>query len=198
MSAIRTINNVEYPVAGTWTAVPGHSELDFIVRHMGLSKVRGRFSRINVVAGITEDLVSSTLDVTIDMASIQTGEPDRDKHLQSNDFFDVQEYPVARFRSQGIDLSGRKATAEGELTIREVTRPVTLNIEYLGHGVAPDLHSSVRTFFTASATINREDWALTWNRLLETGGLLISKEVRLEVEVELELELGRPINDWSL
>ena len=183
MSDAPRVNAVELPVAGVWIAIPGHADLHFVVRHMGLSKVRGRFSRLQVAATIDEDPARSSLEVIIDMTSVETGEPSRDKHLQSADFFDVASFPVATYRSTGLRLSGQNAVVLGQLTIRDITQPVNLDVTYLGH--ATDPAGKVRSLFSASTSVNREDWNLTWNRVLDSGGLLISKEVKLEVEIEL-------------
>jgi polyisoprenoid-binding protein YceI len=183
VSGVRQVNNVELPAAGVWTAIPGHADLHFVVRHMGLSKVRGRFSRLDVAVTIDEDPARSSLELTVDMTSVETGEPSRDKHLQSADFFDVANFPVATYRSTGLQLSGQNAVVAGQLTIRDITQTVRLDVTYLGH--ATDPAGKVRALFSASTTVNREDWKLSWNRVLDTGGLMISKEVKLEVEIEL-------------
>ncbi len=183
MFATRQINGVELPSAGVWTIDPGHAEVGFIGRHFGLTKVRGRFTGVKGAVVIGDDIAVSVVEVTIDMATVSSGDQSRDDHLSSADFFGVVDHPTATFRSTAVVATGVKGTIEGGLTIKGITRPVTLDVEYLGH--ATDPWGGERTVFSASAMINREDWGLTWNMLLEAGGLLVSKEIRLEIEVEL-------------
>jgi polyisoprenoid-binding protein YceI len=182
-SAVRTVNGVEVPAAGVWRVDPGHAEVGFVGRHFGLTKVRGRFVKVDGDVTITDDLTASSVTVTIDMASVSSGDEARDDHLRSPDFFDVANHPTATFRSTALTLHGTSATMAGELTIKDVTRPVTIDVDYLGH--ARDPWQNDRAVFSASAKINREDWGLTWNMVLDAGGLLVSKEIRLEIEVEL-------------
>lgn len=182
-TATRTIDGVELPAAGTWTIDPGHAEVAFVGRHFGLTKVRGRFTGVEGAVDIAEDVVESTVEVTIEMATVDSGATDRDDHLRSADFFAVDEHPTATFRSTRLTIDGAAATMDGELTIKGVTRALTLEVEYLGH--ARDPWDNDRAVFRAATTINREDWGLTWNMVLDTGGLLVSKEIRLEVEAEL-------------
>lgn len=171
------------PSVGTWTIDPGHAEVGFVGRHFGLTKIRGRFTGVagEVVTG--EDASASRVDVTIDMATVDSGDRTRDDHLRSSDLFDVEHYPTATFRSTALEPAGPRATMTGELTIKGVGRPVVLDVEFLGQ--VRDPWGSERAIFSATGRINREDWGLTWNMLLETGGLLVSKEIALEIEVEL-------------
>lgn len=183
MSATRTLAGVEVPAAGTWKVDPGHAEVGFVGRHFGLTKVRGRFTGVDGTITIADDIGDSTVEVTIEMASVSSGDSTRDDHLRSADFFDVANHPTATFRSTGLTVSDANATVAGELTLKTTTRPITLDVEYLGHAVDPS--GNDRAVFSASATIDRHDWGLTWNMVLEAGGLLVSKEIRLEIEVEL-------------
>src|SRR4051794_39207421 len=187
MSATRQINGVELPSAGIWNIDPGHSEVGFVGRHFGLTKIRGRFTDVTGTVNIGNDIVLSEVVVTIEMASVGSGDQTRDDHLRSADFFDVERHPTATFRSTTVASAGVTGSIEGDLTIKGVTRPVTLDVEYLGY--AADPWGGERAVFSASAAINREDWGLTWNMLLEAGGLLVSKEIRLEIEVELVREV---------
>lgn len=180
---IRTVAGTELPAPGRWTIDPGHAEVGFVGRHFGLTKVRGRFTGVTGHADIGEDITDSTIIVTIDTASVSSGDDTRDDHLRSADLFDVEHYPQARFTSTGITVDGAIGTVTGNLTIKDVTRPVTLDVDYVGH--ARDPWGNDRAVFSASATINRADWGLTWNMLLDTGGLLVSKEIRIEIEIEL-------------
>jgi polyisoprenoid-binding protein YceI len=183
MSTAHVDEQTQLPAAGTWTIDPGHAEVGFIGRHFGLTKVRGRFTGVEGIVTIREPLDMSEVEVVIDMASVSSGNQTRDDHLRSDDFFDAANHPQATFRSTGVFATGAEARMTGELTIKGVTRPVTLDAEYLGH--ATDPWGAERAVFSASGTINREDWGLTWNMALEAGGLLVSKEIRLEIEVEL-------------
>ena len=182
-TALRIIDGIDVPAAGIWKIDPGHSDIAFVGRHFGLTKVRGRFTGVagDVVFG--ENLTQSTVTVEIDTTSVSSGDQSRDDHLRSGDFFDVEHHPTATFCSTGVMVEGASATLAGELTVKEITRPVTLAVEYLGH--ARDPWDNDRAVFTASGMINREDWGLTWNMLLEAGGLLVSKDIRLEIDVEL-------------
>ena len=183
MSTAPVVEQTQLPAAGTWTIDPGHAEVGFVGRHFGLTKVRGRFTEVDGTVTIREPLDMSEVHVVIDMASVSSGSQARDEHLRSDDFFDVANHPQAVFRSTGVVTQGAEARMPGELTIKGVTRPLTLDAEYLGH--ATDPWGAERAVFSASGTINREDWGLTWNMALEAGGLLVSKEIRLEIEVEL-------------
>jgi polyisoprenoid-binding protein YceI len=181
MSATRTLDGIDLPAPGVWEIDPGHADVAFIGRHLMLTKVRGRFINVSGAIAVAEDPTGSRLEVTIDMASVDSGDHARDHHLRSADFFDVENHPVARFRSTAITRTGTSGTITGDLTIKNVTRPVTLEVEYLGH--VRDPWGADRAAFSAHTTLNREDWGLTWNMILESGGLVVSKEIRLELEV---------------
>jgi polyisoprenoid-binding protein YceI len=182
MSATRTLDGIDLPAPGVWEVDPGHAEVAFIGRHFMLAKVRGRFTGVSGAIAVADDPTESRLEVTIDMASVDSGDRARDDHLRSADFFDVENHPVATFRSTAITRSGTSGTVTGDLAIKDVTRPVTLQVEYLGH--VRDPWGADRAVFSAHATLDREDWGLTWNMVLESGGLVVSKEIRLEIEVE--------------
>lgn len=183
MNAVRTIDETKVPATGTWRLDPGHADVGFVGRHLGLTKVRGRFTGVSGTVTIADDLAASTVDVAIDMATVNSGDQSRDDHLRSGDFFDVDNHPTATFRSTRLDVKATAATLVGELTMKGITRPVTLEVDYLGH--ASDPWGNERAVFSASGRINREDWGLTWNMLLEAGGLLVSKEIVLQLDVEL-------------
>ena len=185
MTATRTLNGVDLPSAGVWRIDPGHADVAFIGRHFGLTRVRGRFVGIDGEVRIGDAVDQSSVEVTIDMASVDSGDPSRDEHLRSEDFFDVERHPTARFRSLGLTVEGERGVLAGELTLKDITRPVELAVEYLGH--ATDPWGNERAVFTASGRINREDWGLTWNMVLDAGGLLVSKQIDLEIDVELIL-----------
>jgi polyisoprenoid-binding protein YceI len=180
--ATRIVKGVEVPAAGAWSIDPGHAEVAFVGRHFMLTKVRGRFTEVSGVVHIGEDPADSTVEVTIGMASVSSGSQDRDDHLRSGDFFDVARHPEATFRSIDVTWSGNSAIVAGELTLCGVSRPVVLDIEYLG--TVRDPSGGERAIYSGSSEINREDWGLTWNVALEAGGILVSKKIRLEIEIE--------------
>jgi polyisoprenoid-binding protein YceI len=183
MIPTRTVSGVTLPSAGKWVLDPGHAEVAFIGRHFGLTKIRGRFSGVSGNVTIAENINDSTVTIDIDMASVSSGDNSRDDHLRSPDFFDVTNHPTATFRSTSIRTDGTQGAMTGDLTMKTITRPVTLDITFEGGALDP--WGGSRAVFSASGTINREDWDLTWNMLLEAGGLLVSKEIRLEIDVEL-------------
>jgi polyisoprenoid-binding protein YceI len=180
---IRTVDGVELPAPGTWRIDPGHAEVGFVGRHFGLTRIRGRFTGVSGEVVVADDIARSSVTVEIDMATVTSGDVTRDDHLRSADLFDVEAHPTAAFRSTGLVVEGRSGRLAGELTLKGVTRPVTLEVEHLGH--ARDPWGNDRVVFSAATTIDREDWGLTWNMVLEAGGLLVSKRIRIEIEVEL-------------
>jgi polyisoprenoid-binding protein YceI len=164
-----------------------HTTVEFIVRHLMISKVRGRFGAFegNLELAPGSD-VPQAIDVRIDAASIDTREPQRDAHLKSADFFDVENFPHLNFTSKQVEGTADGFRVYGDLTIHGVTREVVLNGELEGRG--PDPWGGERVGYSASTTINRKDFGLTWNQLLETGGLAVSDEVRIELNVEAVLQ----------
>lgn len=168
---------------GRWTVDPGHAEVTFVGRHFGLTKVRGRFTGIDGSVDVEPDIDASVIEVTIDVASVESGSADRDDHLRSSDLFDIATFPTATFRSTAIHSVGVTGTIDGDLTIKGVTRPVTLDVEFLGTAIDPS--DNERAVFSASTVINREDFGVSWNVILDTGGLMVSKEIRLEIDLEL-------------
>ena len=181
----RLVGDANLPVPGRWQIDPGHTELAFIGRHFMLTKVRGRFTGVTGAIQVAEDPAQSTAEVTIDMASVNSGSQARDDHLRSADFFDTAQHPTATFTGHTATRQGASGVLEGELTIRGVTRRVALRVEYLGHVADP--WGGHRAIFTASGTLNREDWGLTWNQVLD-GGLLVSTQIRIEIELETVLQ----------
>ncbi len=184
-AAVRALDGVELPAPGIWTVDPGHTEVGFVGRHFMLTKVRGRFTGIDGTVTIGADPEESRVSVRIEMETVSSGNEARDEHLRSTDFFDVDEYPTASFESTAVVWSGSRGVITGNLTIKDVTQPVTLDVEYLGH--ARDPWGDDRAVFDAVGRIDREDWVLTWNVPLETGGFLVSKEIDLELHLELIL-----------
>lgn len=186
---VRTVGGAELPAAGTWTVDPGHAEVGFVGRHLKFTKVRGRFTGVRGTVTVAEDPADSQLEVVIDMASVSSGDQARDDHLRSADFFDIERHPAATFTSTAVRWTGTRGAVTGDLTIAGVTRPVTLDVEFAG--VARDPWGQDRAVFSASAQVNREDWGLTWNLALEAGGLLVSRDIRLEIEVETVRQAAR-------
>lgn len=187
VAASRTVAGLEVPPAGRWAIDPAHSHVDFVVRHMMISKVRGRFREFSGVICIDEVPERSWAEATIVAASIDTGDEARDRHLRSAEFLDVEHHPEIKFRTVALrpaDHDHWKVT--GELTIRGVTRPVMLMVEYCGTAVDP--WGNTRAAFLASGEINREDFDITWNQALEAGGFLVGKGVKIDVDVEAVLQ----------
>lgn len=169
----------------SWTIDTQHTQIDFSVRHMMISKVRGQFKSFEGTIDIdTDDITRSRAVGSIDVASIDTREPDRDNHLRSADFFDVENYPKMTFESTRIEpQGGGKYKVTGHLTIKDVTREVTFNVTDEGRGQDP--WGNQRQGLSASAKINRKEFGLTWNVALETGGWLVGDEININAEVEL-------------
>jgi polyisoprenoid-binding protein YceI len=168
----------------TWAVDPAHSNVEFAVRHLMISTVKGRFGAVSGTVQLDdEDLSSSAVDVSIDAASIDTRQADRDAHLRSADFFDVEQFSTLTFRSSSITREGDEFRVVGDLTIRGVTRPVTLRVTEEGR--TRDPWGGERIGFSATAKINRRDFGLTWNQVLETGGIAVGDEVKISVDVEL-------------
>ena len=171
--------------SAVWNFDPTHSLLEFSVRHMMIARVKGRFGSFKgQIVGDPANLdQGGKVEVTVDVASIDTRTEDRDNHLRSADFFDVERFPEMRFASREIKKNGEgRYTVEGDLTIRDVTRPVKLDVTYEGSGKDP--WGGERVAFSATGRINRKDFGLTWNAPLETGGVLVGEEVDLAIEVE--------------
>ncbi len=181
----RVVDGRQVPEAGTWTIDPSHASFEFVARHL-MAKVRGRFSGVSGVATIAERPEDSTLEIEIDTTTVDTGDTTRDGHLRSNDFFGVEDHPTISFRSTGVrpGEGENEWKVDGELAIRGVSRPVTVDVEFLGSAIDPWGNQRIG-FSGVVGEVNREDWGLTWNAALETGGFLLSKSVRLEIEAEL-------------
>ncbi|NCD19789.1 MAG: polyisoprenoid-binding protein [Actinobacteria bacterium] len=168
--------------AGTYTIERDHSELGFNVRHAGIAKVRGKFTEYDGTIVIAEDIAQSSAEVTMQTASIFTGSEARDNHLRSADFFDAENKPTVTFRSSGVRVNDDdEFVLVGDLTLNGVTRPVELDVEY--NGAATDPFGFQRIGFEAKTRVNRKDFGLTWNAALETGGVLVSDQVTIQLEV---------------
>lgn len=167
---------------GTYAIDPAHSELGFTVRHTGIAKVRGRFNGVEGTITVAEPFASSSVTVTIDAASVSTGNEQRDAHLTSPDFWDAASKPTWTFTSTSIEGEGEEFTLNGDLTINGITRPVSLAVEYNGAAVGMD--GVQRLGFSATTEISRKDFGLTWNVALEGGGLLVGDNVKIALEIE--------------
>jgi len=180
--AAREIDGMTVPEPGKYELDQAHTAVEFVARHI-LTKVRGRFTDFSGWIDVAEDPSASQVHVEIKTASIQTNVEQRDEHLKSDDFLNVETWPVITFDSTAIRHTGATSfELDGELTIRDVTRPVTLFGEYLGTDTNP--YGKTVLAATARATLKREDWNVSWNMVLETGGFLVSKEIEVEIEVE--------------
>ncbi|MBB1515028.1 YceI family protein [Tessaracoccus sp. MC1679] len=169
-------------LAGTYTIDPSHTEIGFTARHAMVTKVRGAFTDFSGTASTGAGLSSPALDMTINAASVSTGSADRDGHLVSADFFDVEQYPTIRFASSSVTAPADDTLrVEGDLTIKDVTRPVVIDFDY--DGVATDPFGNERVGLSGSVMVNRKDFGLVWNAALETGGVLVSENVNLVFEV---------------
>jgi len=167
-----------------WQVDGAHSAVNLAVRHMVISKVRGHFGRWSAKLQLdTAELTRSTVEVDLEAASIETGVADRDTHLRSPDFLDAAKYPTLRYRSRRVEAASKdRLRVIGDLTIRDVTREVVLDVEYGGQGKDP--WGNTRVGFTATASLNRKDFGLTWNQALETGGVLVADRVDIEIELQ--------------
>ncbi|MBN9606609.1 MAG: YceI family protein [Actinomycetales bacterium] len=173
-------------VAGTWTLDPAHSELAFSVRHLAISKVRGLFRSFQVTVVTAEDPTQSTVEASIDVASVDTGIGPRDEHLRTSDFFLVEQHPTMTFRSTSWEVDGDEFRLHGELTMRGVTRPVVLSGEF--GGVTTDGYGNTKAGVSATTKINRQEFGVSWNAALEAGGMTLGDEVTVQVELQLVLQ----------
>ena len=174
---------VELPPPGTYAVDPVHSTVSFVVRHLMVSKVRGHFSKFSGTIVVADPPEGSTVTAEIDAASIDTKEPNRDAHIRTADFLDVEHHPTISFEGgHPVPKGGNEFSLPGQLTIRGVTKPITLDCEYTGVIVHPQM--GTRLGLSASADINREDFGVNFNAALEAGGFVLGKTLRLEIEVE--------------
>jgi len=183
---------VEIPgyVTGTWSIDPVHSEVSFVVRHMMVSKVRGRFDKFEGTIETAPDPLLSSATATVDLSSVNTGNDTRDNHIRSEDFFHVEKHPAMTFRSTGIRPEGENFLLDGDLTLRGVTRPVTFFLEVNGFG--PDPYGGTRTGFSATTEINRNDWDVSYNGPIPgaSSGMVLSDKVTINLEIEAVLQQG--------
>jgi polyisoprenoid-binding protein YceI len=169
-------------IKGDYTLDPAHSRLGFSTRHAMVTTVRGQFKDFTGEAVVdTADPANSSVQLTIQASGIDTGVADRDAHLRGADFFDVEAYPEVTFSSTDVSRDGDDWTITGDLTIKDVTKPITIDFESTGS--ARDPFGNLRIGFEGQATISRKDWGLTWNAALETGGFLVSDKVKLDIDI---------------
>jgi polyisoprenoid-binding protein YceI len=169
-------------VAGTWDIDPIHSDVSFTVRHMMVSKVRGHFAKFSGEIITGETLTGSSVTATIEADSIQTGQEQRDAHIRSADFFDAEQHPQWTYRSTGVRVDGDDIVVEGDLTIKGVTRQVPLALEVNGFG--PDAYGGVRAGFTATTTIDRNDFGVDIKLPMDGGGVVVGDKVQITLEIE--------------
>lgn len=172
--------------AGTWTIDPTHSEVGFSVRHLAISKVKGKFEQFDATFVTGETPLDSTVSATADVASINTNQADRDGHLRTGDFFAAEEFPQLTFVSTGTRENNGDFLVDGDLTMRGVTKPVTFEFEFGGFG--EDAYGNYKAGFTAKTVVKREDFGLTWNAPLEKGGLLLGSDVTINIDVQAALQ----------
>ena len=177
-----TITSVR-ELTGTYTLDPSHSRIGFVARHAMVAKVRGAFNEVSGTATIDgANPSASSLQVTIQTASVDTRDANRDGHLKGADFFDVDNFPTITFAATGFEITDDETVdVTGDLTIKGVTRSVTVPFEF--GGASTDPFGNSRVGFEGQVTVNRKDWGLTWNVALEAGGVLVSDKVTLELEV---------------
>ena len=180
--AVERATQMTPPPPGTYELDQSHTTIEFVARHM-ISKVRGRFTEFTGTVEIGETPETSSVEVEVVAGSVTTHFEQRDNHLKSGDFFELETYPTFSFRSTAVRVTGAETfEIDGDLTIKDVTNPVTLKGEYLGWG--PNMNGEPMFAASASTTVDREDWDMTWNMAVETGGFLVSKRATIEIEVE--------------
>jgi len=167
---------------GTWTIDPSHTSLGFVARHLVVAKVRGRFGAVTGAITIAPDHLASSVAAEIEMASVDTGDAGRDEHLRSVDFFDIERFPTMTFASTGVAAKGSDFVVTGDLTIKGITKSVTLDLEF--DGVSGDPWGGTRAGFTATGEIDRRDWGMEFNMALDTGGVLVGEKVKLQLDIE--------------
>jgi polyisoprenoid-binding protein YceI len=180
--AIRSYEGATIPAPGTFVLEPGHTTVGFVARHLMVTKVRGRFADFAGTITVAEDPLRSSVDFTARVASIETGNEQRDQHLRSQDFFSA-EHPELAFRTTSVThVRGDAFRVVGDLSVNGTTRPITLDVDV--DGVARDPWGGERLAVSARGEIDREDFGITWNVALESGGVLVSKKVAIEIEAQ--------------
>jgi len=186
MTEASTQTSIPGYVAGTWDIDPVHSEVGFSARHMMVSKVRGRFNTFSGKIVTGKDPLASSVTAEIELASIITGNEQRDEHIRSADFFEVEKYPTMTYRSTGVRQHGDGYVLDGELTLKGVTKSVPLKLELNGFG--PDPYGGTRPGFTATGEINRRDFGVNFSAPMETGGVVVSDKIGIQLEIEAVLK----------
>lgn len=171
---------------GTWSIDPVHSNVTFVARHLMVSKVRGEFSEFSGEITTAENLADSTVTVTVDMASFSTRNEQRDAHVRSADFFEVEKYPTMTFTSTGIRPDGEDFAVTGDLTIKGVPRSVEFTVEF--NGISHDVNFGTRAGFSARTTINRQDFNVSFARAIEGGGAVVGDKIQIELDIEAVLQ----------
>lgn len=182
------MSTIEIPgyKAGTWVIDPSHSEVSFSVRHLLISKVKGKFEKFDATFVTGENPLDSSVTASAEVASVNTNDENRDGHLRTNDFFDAPSHPQLTFVSTGVRQSGDDFLVDGDLTIKGVTKPVTFNFEFGGFGA--DLYGNYKAGATATTKVNRNDFGVSWNAPLEAGGVLVGDEVTITIDLQASLQ----------
>ena len=167
---------------GTWNVDPSHSGLNFTVKHLMVSKVRGRFASFSGTLNIAADPLQSSVTAQADVASVTTGDTGRDEHLRSGDFFEAEKFPTISFVSTKIEADGDDFVLYADLTIKGITKNVKFELEF--DGVGNDPWGNTKAGFSAEAEINRKDFGLEWNAALETGGVLVGEKVKIQLDIQ--------------
>jgi polyisoprenoid-binding protein YceI len=173
-------------VAGTWVIDPVHSEVGFSVRHLMVSKVRGRFEKFEGQIVTSDDILDTTATLEVDLNSINTGNADRDNDLRSANYFEADKYPTMTYRVLDLRTEGDRYVADGELTVKDVTNPVALQVEF--HGISPDPWGGTRAGLSATGEINRKDFGVTFDIPMEGGGLVVGDRIQINLEIEAVLQ----------
>jgi polyisoprenoid-binding protein YceI len=176
------MSNLSELTPGTWTVDPSHSTVGFVARHLMITKVRGRFTDFSGTIEVAPDPLQSSLIATVSLASVDTGDPGRDEHLRSRDFFNVEDGGEMVFSSTGVKEKGDRYALVGDLTIAGATHPVELDLEF--EGVSTDPWGNTKAGFAAGTEISRKGWGLEWNVALETGGVLVGDKVKIELDIQ--------------
>jgi polyisoprenoid-binding protein YceI len=167
---------------GTWKADLAHSSVEFVARHMMVAKVKGRFTSFDATITVGDDPLRSSVEASVDMASVDTHDENRDNHLRSTDFFDVEHYPKMTFRSTGIEVTEDGLLLHGDLTIKSTTKPVQFALEF--EGETQDPYGNTRAGFTATGEIDRRDWGIDLAMPMEGGGVVVGNQIKISLEIE--------------
>jgi polyisoprenoid-binding protein YceI len=179
----RQWNGITIPTAGTFKLDPAHSQVGFVIRHLMVSKVKGKFAEVEAEITIADDPTASSVTAVIQASSVDTGVPDRDNHIRTGDFLEIEKYPTLTFRSTAVkDAVGDTFTLVGDLTLKDVTKEVELEVEFGGVGKSPYGYEAIG--FSATTEIDREEFGVNFNAALETGGVMLGKKVKIEIEGE--------------